>query len=110
MCFCVGGPEKKCEPKVVVNDFQKPSFAEFSRSLGVQSHPEDSIEQHKVKDGVSYVGGLSPLVPTRLTQRFRNVVSISLFVCPFILFLFILIFHVIFSSDFVCFIVLYSDR
>uniref|UniRef100_A0A8R7V182 Uncharacterized protein n=1 Tax=Triticum urartu TaxID=4572 RepID=A0A8R7V182_TRIUA len=70
-----GGPEKNCEPKVVVNDFQKPSFAEFSRSLGVQSHPEDSIEQHKVKDGVSYVGGLSPLVPTRLTQRFRDVID-----------------------------------
>ncbi|KAF7101697.1 hypothetical protein CFC21_102952 [Triticum aestivum] len=69
------GLDKKCEPKVVVNDFPKPTSAEFSRSLGVQSHPEDSIEQLKVKEGISSVGGLSPLVPTRLTQRFRNVVD-----------------------------------
>ena len=73
--FCVAGPDKKCEPKVVVTDFQKPSFAEFSRSLGVQSHPKVFIQQHKVKEGDSSFGGLSPLVPIRLSQRFHNVVD-----------------------------------
>ena len=84
--FCVAGPDKKCEPKVVVNDFPKPTSAEFSRSLGVQSHPKVFIQQHKVKEGDSSFGGLSPLVPIRLSQRFHNVASFYLFVCPFMLF------------------------
>ncbi|XP_037439985.1 uncharacterized protein LOC119307978 isoform X3 [Triticum dicoccoides] len=76
------GPDKKCEPKVVVTDFQKPSFAEFSRSLGVQSHPKVFIQQHKVKEGDSSFGGLSPLVPIRLSQRFHNVDCIEMVTLP----------------------------
>ncbi|KAM3298829.1 hypothetical protein ACQJBY_040355 [Aegilops geniculata] len=76
------GPDKKCEPKVVVNDFQKPSFAEFSRSLGVQSQPQVSIQQPKVKEGDSSFRVLSPLVPIRLSQRFHNVGCIEMVTLP----------------------------
>ncbi|XP_037439988.1 uncharacterized protein LOC119307978 isoform X5 [Triticum dicoccoides] len=46
------GPDKKCEPK------------------------------HKVKEGDSSFGGLSPLVPIRLSQRFHNVDCIEMVTLP----------------------------
>ncbi|KAI5020726.1 hypothetical protein ZWY2020_045614 [Hordeum vulgare] len=69
------GPPKE---KVGVNAFGIPSFVELNRSLGIQSPtkacngtPVSADKNSAMEDGNSF-SGLSPLIPVRLSQLFRN--------------------------------------
>ncbi|XBI95705.1 hypothetical protein VPH35_032111 [Triticum aestivum] len=57
---------KKCEPKVDDNGFQRPSFAQLNRTLGVQWYGDVS-------------NALSPLVPIRLSRHFHNAYVVERF-------------------------------
>ncbi|KAE8773338.1 hypothetical protein D1007_54487 [Hordeum vulgare] len=64
--------------KVGVNAFGIPSFVELNRSLGIQSPtkacngtPVSADKNSAMEDGNSF-SGLSPLIPVRLSQLFRN--------------------------------------
>ena len=87
--FCVAGLIKKCEPKADDNDFQRPTFAQLNRTLGVQSNGDVTNGEPNVKEVDNSFGEPSPLVPIRLSQRFHNAVASCLrslmtrgFVCP----------------------------
>ena len=87
--FCVAGLIKKCEPKADDNGFQRPTFAQLNRTLGVQSNGDVTNGEPNVKEVDNSFGEPSPLVPIRLSQRFHNAVASCLwslmtrgFVCP----------------------------
>ncbi|VAI50229.1 unnamed protein product [Triticum turgidum subsp. durum] len=80
---------KKCEPKADDNGFQRPTFAQLNRTLGVQSNGDVTNGEPNVKEVDNSFGEPSPLVPIRLSQRFHNAVASCLwslmtrgFVCP----------------------------
>ncbi|XP_044428611.1 uncharacterized protein [Triticum aestivum] len=72
------GPAKDCNEEDVVNAFGIPSFAELNRALGIQSPsnvcnytPVHAHGKSPMEDTNSF-RDLSPLVPIRLSQYFRN--------------------------------------
>ncbi|VAI04979.1 unnamed protein product [Triticum turgidum subsp. durum] len=85
----IAGLIKKCEPKADDNGFQRPTFAQLNRTLGVQSNGDVTNGEPNVKEVDNSFGEPSPLVPIRLSQRFHNAVASCLrslmtrgFVCP----------------------------
>ncbi|XP_044425615.1 uncharacterized protein [Triticum aestivum] len=85
----IAGLIKKCEPKADDNGFQRPTFAQLNRTLGVQSNGDVTNGEPNVKQVDNSFGEPSPLVPIRLSQRFHNAVASCLwslmtrgFVCP----------------------------
>ena len=79
--FCLDGPAKDCKEKDAVNAFGIPSLAELNRALGIQSPAKVCNDTPVHADGKSPVQqsnsfrDMSPLVPIRLSQYFRNEVS-----------------------------------
>ncbi|XP_044325984.1 uncharacterized protein [Triticum aestivum] len=72
------GPAKDCNEKDAANSFGIPSFAELNRALGIQSPsnvcnytPVHAHGKSPMEDTNSF-RDLSPLVPIRLSQYFRN--------------------------------------
>ncbi|XBH76163.1 hypothetical protein VPH35_102853 [Triticum aestivum] len=60
------------EPKADDNGFQRPTFAQLNRTLGVQSNGDVTNGEPNDKEVDNSFGELSPLVPIRLSQRFHN--------------------------------------